>query len=122
MVSVRLSGEKELSARFKAAAKADFRAANLEAAQTVAGDATSRVPVLTGRLQASIRASATPKAGVVRAGFARLPYAGVIHFGWPRHNIAPNPFLYDALDARSAEVFEVFRKRLETIMDAERGE
>ncbi len=39
-------------------------------------------------------------------------YAGVIHFGWPRHNIEPQPFLYDALDKRFDEVVRVYEKRI----------
>ena len=41
-----------------------------------------------------------------------VPYAGVIHFGWPRHNIEPQPFLYDALDRRSDEVIKLYEDRI----------
>ena len=117
MVAVKLKGEAELRARLRAAAKADFKAANLEAAEVVKGDAVSRAPVLSGRLQGSIRAAATAKAGIIRAGWRSVPYVGVIHFGWARHSITPNPFLYDALDARRDEVLEVYEKRVQALAD-----
>ena len=47
---------------------------------------------------------------MVRAGRAAVPYAGVIHFGWAAHSIAPQPFLYDAADARADEVLAKFHE------------
>jgi hypothetical protein len=36
-----------------------------------------------GELKASVRGSATKTAATIRAGYKKLPYAGVIHYGWP---------------------------------------
>ena len=44
------------------------------------------------------------------AGRAAVPYAGVIHFGWAAHSIAPQPFLYDAADSRADEVLAKFHE------------
>ena len=52
---------------------------------------------LTGKLAGSIRAGRGKTKAVVRAGGAKAPYAGVIHYGWATRNIAPNPFILDAL-------------------------
>ena len=36
----------------------------------------------TGKLARTVRAGATQKAGVIRAGRKAVPYAGVINYGW----------------------------------------
>lgn len=72
--------------------------------QTVVTAAVPRAPVLSGALAGSIRAGRGRTNAVVRAGGAAVPYAGVIHYGWPKRNITPQPFLTDALDATRQEV------------------
>lgn len=74
----------------------DMKDANTRAAKIVEEGAIGLVPVLTGDLARSIRSSGTKTAGVVRAGSKALPYAGVIHWGWPAHGITANPFAADA--------------------------
>lgn len=80
---------------------------NRKAASIVAGAARGGAPVGTktgksrkryrpGKLAASVRAGATTRAGVIRAGGARVPYANVIHWGWPKRNIAADHFISDA--------------------------
>ena len=63
-------------------------------------------PEKTGRLAATIRAGRGKTKAVVRAGGARAPYAGVIHYGWPARNIRPQPFLTDALAANRSRIFQ----------------
>lgn len=53
-------------------------------------------PHRTGRLQASIKASTSVSKAVIRAGGARVPYAGVINYGWARHGIGPVHFMQRA--------------------------
>lgn len=82
----------------------DLKAANRAAAGTVSTAAAAAAPRRTGRLAASVRASGTNSAGVVRAGNNRktvsgVPYAGVIHWGWPARGISANTFLTDAAQA-----------------------
>lgn len=89
-------------------ARGELKALNLEAATLVKRSADGLVPVRSGRLKASVRAAASQKTARVRAGFQRVPYAGPIHFGWPARRISPQPFLYDALDRRRAEVVRVY--------------
>lgn len=90
---------------------------NRAAAELVAETARTKVPRRTGRLGASIRAGATKRTASVRAGGARVPYAPPIHWGWPSHNIAPQPFLYEALDARKAEVIYLYEKRIKALVE-----
>lgn len=84
------------------------KALNREAATIVAVDAAARAPKRSGKLARSIRPGATQSAGTVRAGSKAIPYAAPIHFGWPSHNIAPQPFLYQALDHRRLEVVAAY--------------
>ena len=84
---------------------AELKAANRAIADDVVVTARALAPKgLTGKLKGSARAGASNKTGIVRAGGARVPWAGPIHFGWRKRNIAPQPFLYDALDDRRDEV------------------
>lgn len=59
----------------------------------------------TGRLAATPRAGRGRTKAVVRAGGARTPYAGVVHYGWPARNIAPQPFLLAAFQTTRGQVF-----------------
>jgi len=74
------------------------------------------VPVRTGRLRASVRVLASQRRGQVAAGKKSVPYAGPIHFGWRAHNIAPNPFLYKALDKRRNEVIRSYERSVDKVV------
>jgi HK97 gp10 family phage protein len=116
---VQIEGAKELRKALKrmGADVKDLTEINREAAETVASQARDRAPVLSGALRASIKSSATKTKGVVRAGGKAIPYAGVIHFGWPRHNIAPQPFIFDALDSRKDEVVGKYQDRIAALVE-----
>jgi hypothetical protein len=45
-----------------------------------------------------------------------VPYANVIHFGWAKHNIRPQPFLYDALDSRADDIARRWADELDRIV------
>jgi HK97 gp10 family phage protein len=91
-----------------------IRQANLEAAELVVPTARAEAPKKSGKLAGSIKAKATKRAGSLQAGSAvRVPYAGPIHFGWGRRHIAPQPFLYRAVDKRMHEVYERYVRQLD---------
>jgi hypothetical protein len=100
----------------------DLKAAHKSAADLVAAAARPLVPRRTGTLAGTLRTSGTTRGGRVAAGRKSVPYAGPVHFGWPsRPNpakgwrggpIRPNPFIYDALDRRRAEVEGQFERYL----------
>ena len=73
-----------------------LREPNLAAAQVVSSSARTGAPRRSGALAASTRPGATQRAAIVRAGGARVPYAGVIHYGWPRRSIRPQPYILSA--------------------------
>jgi hypothetical protein len=94
----------------------DLTAANKEAAKTVLEAAKENSPVLSGQLRASGRAKATRTSGRVMFGGSTVPYAGVIHFGWPAHGISPNPFMYDAADDRADEVAGAYQAAIDKMI------
>jgi len=79
-----------------------------KAAIPVAATGRDLAPKLSGRLAGSVRPGGSQRGAVVRAGRGAVPYAGVIHFGWPRHNIRPQPFLYEAIDRRRDDVVRAY--------------
>lgn len=108
---VTVHGAKRLRASMRAAGLdlKELTKINREAATVVAGAAKARAPVgkpsrkrgrgrrkTGGALARSIRPGATSKAAVIRAGGARVPYANVQHWGWPKRNIQPKYFISDA--------------------------
>jgi hypothetical protein len=90
------------------AARDDFKQAGYQAAEIVVNEAKRLVPVRSGRLGKTIRAHKVVSGAKVSAGRTTVPYAGVIHFGWARRNIRPNPFLYDAADNRVDDVMNEY--------------
>lgn len=96
---------------------ADLREANRSAGELVVHEAWRHVPVRSGALRDTIRTAAQLGFALVRSGTARVPYAGPIHFGWAAHGIEPNPFLYDAVDARQQEVVDTYWRSLGHIIE-----
>lgn len=97
--------------------KYEMKATHRQAAEVIVQGAKRYVPVRSGKLAASIRAAATMTSGKVRAGSAAVPYAGPIHFGWPKRYIKPQPFIYDAMDVRRQEVYDLYAKRIYGLID-----
>lgn len=71
--------------------------------------ASSFAPKRTGRLKGSVRGNRAKNKAVVRAGGARVPYAGPINYGWPRRGITGAQFMARAdreLSARAVTMLE----------------
>ena len=108
---VSVDGARELRKALKTVgdeAKAGLKDVNLEVAEIVARAAVTKVPARSGALRETVRAAGAQTRASVKAGFKKVPYAGVIHFGFPARGILPQPFLYDALDARRDEVMDAY--------------
>lgn len=107
-VRIRVEGlGKALRAMSKAGADAeDMRELMVSLGMIVVHAARPRTPVLDGRLQATLRPGRGRTKAVIRAGGARTPYAGVIHYGWPARGIAPQPFVTDAVTATRGQVLD----------------
>jgi hypothetical protein len=94
----------------------EMKAANLDAAQTVADQSKVEVPVRSGKLQRTIKASGTSRESFVRAGTPKqVPYANPVHWGWARRGIRPQPFVYEAWDKRINEVKDAYEKQLKKL-------
>ena len=117
-------GSRELRSQLKQIGddSSDLRELNLDLAKLVSDTALTKVPVRSGRLKRSVRPTGSKRAAVVKAGNNRksgpsaVPYAHPIHFGWAARRIAPQPFLYDALDERRAEVLKKYTDEVRSIV------
>ena len=116
---IRLEGSREFRAALRAIGDdlEDLKESHKDAAEIVARRAAVISPQREGLLRDSVDSKGTKTKGYVRAGGARsnVPYAGPIHFGWPKRNIRPQPFLYDAMDQRRDEVLGVYSARLDAL-------
>lgn len=74
-------------------------------------------PVRSGTLAGTMRAGKGKTKAVARAGGARIPYAGVIHYGWPARNIRPQPFLTEALQRQRGAVFNKLEDGLQELIE-----
>ena len=83
-----------------------------KAANVVADAARARAPRRSGRLAGSIKPQAGQRYARVAAGRKAVPYAGPIHFGWPRRNIAPQPFLTDSVEAHAPKILDGYLREL----------
>lgn len=94
-MDVRIEGASQLASTARAAGAALMLLTDptRATARIVAGAARSDAPTLTGRLRSSITASTS---GPVATIGDNVPYAGVIHFGWPGRHISANPFVTNA--------------------------
>lgn len=112
----------------------ELSAINKEAAGTVANAARLRAPVgkpgrkrgrgrpkSGGALKASIRAGATTKAGVIRAGSKRVPYANVQHWGWPRRGIRAKHFVSDAAIATESIWVKNYERKMNQVIKKVKG-
>lgn len=95
--------------------------ANKQAAEVVIPSARAEAPQLTGKLAQSIKAKATKKAGSVKAGSSKVPYAGPIHFGWGRRNINPRPFLYRAIDRNTERIRAQYEEAIRRVVNRFNG-
>lgn len=101
----------------KAGAEAEeLRELMIQIGQLVARDARARAPVDTGRLSSTVRHGRGKTKAVIRAGGARAPYAGVIHYGWPARNIKPSEFLTRAVQANREAVLDMFDKDITRLL------
>lgn len=82
-----------------------LRLAHRDIANRIVAPAAAReAPRRSGTLAGDVRGLATQNAARVAVGRAAVPYANPIHWGWPRRNIAPNPFLQRAAELSRSRV------------------
>lgn len=115
---VKVEGAKELRKALKQFEDGtrDLKGAHLEAAQVVERRGVQLAPRRSGALAGSGRSSGQAAGGVVRFGRASVDYAPYVIFGVPSRNIAPQPFIYDALDDRATQVVEVYEAAVDKLI------
>lgn len=117
-ITVKVDGAKQLRRTMKKAGAdmADFADANSAAAGIVVRESQSWVPRASGALAGSIRGSKAKTSATVRAGGARIPYAGVQEYGWPARHIRPHPYLTTAAKATESQWVDLYMTRLDAIV------
>lgn len=121
---LQIEGQKELRRTLKAAGDdlSDLKAAHKEAGDIAAAGSKPLAPVgATGGLAGSIRPGATKTQAVIRAGKARVPYAGPIHWGWPARGIEPHAFLADGAKRTEGQWIPIFEKALQESIKKVKG-
>ena len=73
-------------------------------------------PVKSGALAGSLRAGRGKTKAVARAGGARVPYAGVINYGWPLRGISGRHYLDDALQRKQGEALQELNRGIGEIL------
>lgn len=81
----------------------------------VADEVRELVPTRTGRLARSVRASRTKSRAIIRAGSARVPYAGVQNYGG-YHGIEGHHFMEDGLEAKQPAAMTEFDKGMRELI------
>jgi len=121
---VEVRGARELRKTLKQAGDdlGDLKDAHAAVGNMVAATARGMAPRRSGALAGSIRASRAAGSIAIKAGSAGIPYAGVIHWGWPAHNIAANPFLSDAATSTETAWVAVYEAELDKIIDRVKGD
>lgn len=74
-----------------------------------------------GRTARSVRAGATARASIVRAGKASLPYVATDHYGWPQKNITPNLWLLRAGQGSEPTWYPLYERYVERALDRIQG-
>ncbi len=97
----------------------ELKTAHRDAADVVVK--ATRAPNVTGRLQSTVRPGATKTMAIVRAGYASVPYAGPIHWGWPRRGIRAQPFLSDAATSSESTWIQAYENEIEDIVNRIEG-
>ena len=115
--TVTIKGVNEVIRSLKAyeGAAQDLKEANSAIGSKVSTAAKATAPFQTGALAGSIRGNRALKKVQIKAGGARVPYAGVIEYGWPARNIEAQPFLRRAAWNNREYVKEQYSANLQAI-------
>lgn len=99
----------------------EWKSINKGAAEIAAEATRTAAPKRSWALARSIRAGATQRAGIVRVGGKKVPYANPIHWGWKARNIKANPFASRAAQASEPGWSALYKKRVKDILDDVKG-
>lgn len=97
--------------------KEELKEANSRAGDLVLNAARPLVPVRSGRLLGTLRASKSLNKVTVSAGRASVPYANPIHWGWFKRNIQPQPFFIKAIGYTREEVYQNYFREVKDLLE-----
>lgn len=80
--------------------------------QMIVADARTLAPKRTGALGLALKSTKTKNKAAVRAGSARVQYAGAINYGWPSRNIKASLFLQRAIDSNESKAIQMMDEGL----------
>ena len=120
---VRVVGAQQLRRTLRAAGRdlTDLKEANARAAAFVAAASRTTAPRRSGRLAASVRGNRAAGRARVSAGGASVPYAGPIHWGWPSHNIAPQPWISEQAEQTQPVWLGMYQDDVQRALDQVKG-
>lgn len=111
-----------------------YKDANKEIADEIVQRALPNVPVLTGKLKASVKAFGNLSGALGKAGNAAVPYAAAIHWGRKFGNVGSppgnheganpilgRPFLRDAAEAVEPQVADRYLNHIDRVFDEVRA-
>jgi hypothetical protein len=122
---IRVEGLRETIKNLQAlgAEKSEFVEINLEAAEILMSAARPLIPVKTGNLANSMRASKTANYAQIALGKAKVPYAGPVHWGWfydrknfIQKNIKPALFMPRALKANFQRIMSHYDSAMQRLL------
>jgi hypothetical protein len=119
-VTVTLEGSANLARTLGDAGRdlGDLTPAHQAAADRVAAQARARAPRRSGRLAATIRATADKTGGTVAVG---VVYAGVQEYGWPARRIPAQAYLIPAGEAAAPGLANEYGTEVQDILGHVRG-
>lgn len=115
---IQVTGLNELYAGLKSApgrldrelGKANRRAVN----EAIRPPVRAGAPHRSGRLESSVRGAASAKTAALMVGDNnKVPYAGVINFGWPARNISPQEFIYSGIDEGTEKMMKIYLEHVD---------
>lgn len=98
-----------------AGAADELKEANAKIGSKVAQTAIATTPKLTGALASTVRYNRALKKVQLKAGNARVPYAGIIEYGDPNRGIEAQPFLRRAVWNNKEYVIQQYSANLEDL-------
>lgn len=122
-VGIRLEGGARLRRTLRQAGldMKDLSAVNKRAANIVAAKARQDVPYgpdKNGHLRSTIRTSATQRAGTVRVGDKKRPYAAPDHWGWYARGIKGNAWLSRTAQDTEPQWVQEYWQGLMNVLDS----
>ena len=119
--TIQVKGADRLASTLKDASDelTDLAAANAAIGTMVVNEARGLAPKRTGQLAGSI--TATVAVGVIDVA-ADVVYAGPIHWGWPAHSIAAQPFIYDAIRNTEEQSVQIYTDELDRVLEKVKGD